>query len=72
MADLPGTDPAKPPPQLQTRTATTRKHLRRDQALSRKSKGKVVATDSIKERQVRRKLCRHFSLEIMFCASWLQ
>jgi hypothetical protein len=50
MADLVG-EPPKPPP-LQTRTAVTRKHLRRDQAVTRKGKGKVVATDTIKERQV--------------------
>lgn len=48
MADIGGKEPAK----VQTRTATTRKHLRRDQEVSRKSKSKVVAVDSIKERQV--------------------
>ena len=47
----PGADLAAKMP-VQTRAALTRKHLRRDQAAARKSKGKVVATDTLKERQV--------------------
>lgn len=46
MADSGSTEPAK----VQTRVAVTRKHMKREQITSRKTK--VVATDTIKERQV--------------------
>ena len=42
------------PAAIKTKTATTRKHLRRDQAAAKKARSSSLSTaDSVKERQVR-------------------
>lgn len=52
MAELSPTGDGAGGPGLKTKIATTRKHLRRDQASTKTKRSSVMPADAIKERQV--------------------
>lgn len=56
MAELSPTGDGAMASGIKTKIATTRKHLRRDQAATRAKRASVMPADAIKERQVSFKL----------------